>query len=306
MLITRNPRLRSLCRVNLYESAKVVYDYMRVDRIIPNNSLLDFVISSFANAGKFKIAEGILVGHAELCNQREEIVSPFVCNKFLSLLISRKRIDDAVAFFRGHVLKSRNFGADNYTFNIVMQGLCLAGKIEKAFDLFEIMRSFGCRPDIFTYNTFINGLCRVGNVDRAHELLREIQFQCDISPDVVTYTSVISGYCKSGKLEQAAALFDEMINGGIKPTLFTYNVIIDGFGKNGEVASAVNMYERMVSSGIHPDVVTFTCLIDGHSRVGDIDQCMKLWDEMNTRKFSPNAFTFSVVINGLCKENRFN
>ncbi|KAI3448296.1 hypothetical protein Pfo_004961 [Paulownia fortunei] len=298
--------LRSLCRMSLLDSAKLVYDYMKADGIVPNNALLDFLISSFANAGKFRIVEGILIAKAELCNQREEIVSPFVYNKFLSLLISRNRVDEAVVFFRGHILRSRSFCPDNCSFNIVMRGLCMAGKVEEAFELLDVMRSFGCFPDLVTYNTLINGLCRVGNVDRAQELLREIQLQCEFSPDVVTYTSVISGYCKSGKMEDAATLFDEMINCGIRPNLFTFNVIIDGYGKRGEVASAMKMYERMVSGGFHPDVVTFTSLIDVHSRLGEMDLCMKLWDEMNERKVSPNAFTFSILINALCRENRLN
>ncbi|KAK6143735.1 hypothetical protein DH2020_024083 [Rehmannia glutinosa] len=298
--------LRSLCRMSLHDSAKLVYDYMKTDDILPNNALLDFLISSFANAGKFRIAERILIAKAELCNQRGETFSPSVCNKFLSLLISRNRVNEAVVLFRGRILKSRSFAPDNCSFNTVMRGLCMSGKVEEAFDLFDVMWSFSCLPDIVTYNTLINGLCRVGNVDRAHELLREIQLHCEFSPNVVTYTSVISGYCKSGKMEDAANLFDEMINCGVRPNLFTYNVIIDGFGKIGEVASALKMYEKMISDGFHPDIVTFTSLIDAHSRLGDMDHCMKLWDEMNKRKVSPNAFTFSILINALCKENRLN
>ncbi|KAK6121309.1 hypothetical protein DH2020_044960 [Rehmannia glutinosa] len=275
--------LRSLCRMSLHDSAKLVYHYMEADGILPNNALLDFLIASFADAGKFRIAERILIAKAELCNQRGETFSP-----------SRSYVE---------VTK---LCPDNCSFNTVMRGLCMSGKVEEAFELFNVMRSFSCLPDIVTYNTLINGLCRVGNVDRAHELLREIQLHSEFSPNVVTYTSVISGYCKSGKMEDAANLFDEMINCGIRPNLFTYNVIIDGFGKIGEVASALKMYEKMVNDGFHPDIVTFTSLIDAHSRLGEMDYCVKLWDEMNERKVSPNAFTFSILINALCKENRLN
>lgn len=296
--------LRSLCRVNLLDFAKVVYDYMRADRIVPDKSLLDYLVSSFANAGRFGIAEDIMIERAEMCNLRGETVSPFVYNKFLSLLISRNQLDKAVVFFRGHILKSDGFRPDNCTFNIVIRGLCVAGKVEKAFELFDVMRSFGCRPDLFTYNTLINGLCRVGNEGRAQELLREIQAQCEFSPDVVTYTSVISGYCKAGKMEDAATLFHEMIDCGTRPNMFTFNVVINGFGKKGEMDSALKIYEQMVSSGVRPDVVTLSSLIEGYSRVGEMDQCMKLWVEMNKWNVSPNAFTFSILINGLCKVNR--
>nr|AYM00784.1 pentatricopeptide repeat protein [Salvia miltiorrhiza] len=298
--------LRSLCRANLVDFAKTVYDYMRADRIVPDKSLLDYLVTSFSHAGKFGVAEDILIARAELCNHRDETVNPFVYNKFLSLLISRNQVDKAVLFFTSRMLKLRGFRPDNFTFNIVMRGMCLTGKVDKAFELFDVMRSFGCYPDLVTYNTLINGLCRVGNADRAQELLREIQCRCEFSPDVVSYTSVISGYCKSGKMEDAATLFHEMIDRGIRPNLFSFNVVIDGFGKKGDIASALKIYERMVSSHVRPDVVTLTSLIEGHSRVGDMDQCMKLLDEMNKRNVSPNAYAFSIIINGLCKGNRLN
>ncbi|KAL6531661.1 hypothetical protein OROMI_028024 [Orobanche minor] len=298
--------LRSLCRINLHGSAELVYDYMKSDGVRPNNSLLHFLISSFGNSGNFMVAGRILVAEAELCSQGEKTDGPFVCNKFLGSLISKNRVDEAVIFFKGHILKSRSLRPDNCSFNIVMRGLCLAGRVDEAFELFDIMRSFNCLPDIVTYNTLINGLCRAGNVDRARELLREIQLHGDFSPNVVTYTSLVSGYCKSCQMEDATYLLNEMITCGTKPNLFTYNVIIDGYGKRGELGSALKIYEKMISSGFNPDIVTFTSLIDAHSRLGEINDCMKLWHEMNERKVPPNLFTFSILVNALCRVNRLN
>ncbi|GFP87100.1 pentatricopeptide repeat-containing protein at2g06000 [Phtheirospermum japonicum] len=292
--------LRSLCQNNLHDSAELAYDYMKSDGISPNSADLDFLISSFANSGKIRVAEKLLIAKAESCK-----VSPSVSNKFLSLLISKNRVNEAVMFFKSQILSSSSFRPDNCSFNIVMRGLCMSGKVDEAFELLDIM-SLSCLPDIVTYNTLINGLCRIGNVNRAHELLRQIRSHCKCSPNVVTYTSLISGYCKSGEMTNASNLFDEMINCGIKPNLFTYNVIIDGFGKRGDLTLALKMYEKMVNSGSNPDIVTFTSLIDACSRLGEINDCLKLWDEMNAIKVTPNAFTFSILINALCKENRLN
>ncbi|KAL3635287.1 hypothetical protein CASFOL_019834 [Castilleja foliolosa] len=291
--------LRSLCRNNLHDYAELVYDYMKSDGNSPKSADFDFLISSFVNSGKISVVEKLLVDKAESCK-----ISPSVSNKFLSLLISKNRVSDAVMFFKGRILRSASFGTDNCSFNIVMRGLCMCSKVDEAFELFDIMSSLNCPPDIVTYNTLINGLCRIGDLNRAHELLRQIRSYCNFSPNVVTYTSLISGYCKSGEMSNVSNLFDEMINCGIKPNLFTYNVIIDGFGKQGDWISALKMYENMVNGGFNPDIVTFTSLIDACSRHGKINDCLKLWDKMNAIKVTPNAFTFSILINALCKENR--
>ncbi|KAL8536082.1 hypothetical protein ACS0TY_011642 [Phlomoides rotata] len=297
--------LRSLCQVGFHDSAQVVYEYMRTDGFLPSNSVLELVVSSFANAGKFRTVEEILIAKAVICNEKETVDS-YVYNNFLSMLMDINQIDEAVAFFRGHVLRLKSFCPDTCSFNVMMRGMCRMNRVDKAFEFFEVMRRFGCYPDRVTYNTLINGLCRVDKMDRAKELLREVKTQPGVSPNVVTYTSVISGYCKLGKMDVAVALFDEMINDGVNPNLFTFNAIIDGFGKKAEVASAMKMYERMVSSGFSPDVVTFTSLIDGYCRLGELGQGLKLWDEMNEKKVPPSVFTFSILISALCRVNWLN
>ncbi|KAH6768870.1 hypothetical protein C2S51_014206 [Perilla frutescens var. frutescens] len=269
--------LRSLCQKGLHDSAKVVYKSMKIDGFWPNSSVLDLLVSSFANAGEFRAAEEILIAEAAFCIEKEKRVSSFVYNNFLSFLVNKNRINEAVAFFEGHVLRLRSFDPDICSFNIVVRGLCCNCKVEKAFELFDVMRNFDCYPDLVTYNTLINGLCRIGKVDRAEDLLREVELQSGFSPNVVTYTTLISGYCKLGKMDAA-----------------------------GELASAMKMRERMVSGGIHPDVITFTSLIYGYCCLGELDQSMKLWGDMNEKKVPPNKFTFSILISALCKANRLN
>lgn len=295
--------LRSLCQKGLHDSAKVVYEYMRIDGLWPNSSALDLLVSSFANAGKFRPAEEILIAEAEFCNEKEKRVSTFVYNNFLGILVKKNQINEAVGFFRGHALRLRSFDPDTCSFNTVVQGLCRNWMVEKAFELFDDMKNFDCCPDLVTYNTLINGFCRVGKMDRAEELLKEVKLH-GFSLNVVTYTTLISGYCKLGKMDAAVTLFDEMLSNGVRPNLFTFNVIIDGFGKKGELASAMKMVERMGSGGFQPDVITFTSLIDGYCRLGELAQGMKLWDEMNERKVPPSVFTFSILIGSLCKVNR--
>lgn len=302
LIATYNVLLRSLCQMGFHDLAKLVYEYMRVDGHLLDSSVLGLLISSFAHAGNFDFAKQLLY-HAQSANVE---IRSFVYNNFLTLLVRRNRVQEAVSLFSGLILKSQCYCPDTCTFNIVIRGLCREGEVEKAFELFNDMVSFGCLPDVVTYNALINGLSRVGEADRGLELLREVQSGNVISPDVVTYTSVISGYCKLGNMEVASSIFNEMISFGVKPSLITFNVLIDGFGKSGDMSSALSIYEKMLFLGCLPDVVTFTSLIDGYCRSGKVDQGLRLWDEMNERNLAPNVYTFAILINSLCKENRIN
>ncbi|KAL6964338.1 hypothetical protein U1Q18_035393 [Sarracenia purpurea var. burkii] len=297
-----NELLWSLCQMGLHDLATLVFEYMRVDGHLPDSSILGFLVSSFAQAGKYDIAKQLL-SHAQT-NHVE--IRPFVYNNLLALMVRQNLVQDAVCFFMEYVLRLRCYHPDTCTFNIVIRGLCRIGDVEKALEFFYDMGVFSCLPDVRTYNAIINGLCRVGKVDRGMELLRESKSRNDFSPDVATYTSVISGYCKLGNMEVASNVYDEMINSGVKPSLVTFNVLIDGFGKNDDISSALNIYEKMLSMGFLPDVVTFTSLLYGYCRTGQVDQGLRLWDEMNKRNLPPNVYTFAILINCLCKENRLN
>lgn len=303
---TFNLLLRSLCQMGIFDLAKIVFEYMSADGLLLDDPVLEFFVTCLANAGKFRIVKEILISQARVSAEKERVVSSFVHNIFLSMLVKQNRVDEAVQFFQDHILKLRGFCPDTCSFNIVIRGLSKGGQVNEAFEFFDDMNSFGCLPDLITYNSLINGLCTVGKVGRALELLREIQSQVGFAPDVVTYTSIISGLCKLGQTEEAVSLFDEMIHHGIRPNLITFNVLIDGFGKSGEMVLALKIFEKMGYFNCSPDVITFTSLISGHCQIGELDQGLKLWDEMNSKRLFPNAYTFSVIIGALCKENRLN
>lgn len=299
---TFNLLLRSLTQMGFHDPAISVFKYMKADGYLLDNLILESVVLALVKAGNFEIAKEILISQ----QGSSSIVRPFVHNSLLSLLMKRSRVDEAVDFFKDHILRSERLFPDTCTFNTVIRGLCRVGGVDKAFEFFNDMGSFGCFPDIVTYNSLINGLCAVGQVDRAQGLLRNLELRDGLSPDVVTYTSVISGYCKLGRMDDAINMMDEMITYGISPNLVTFNILINGFGKLGDMFSAIKMYGRMSAVGYPPDVVTFTSLIDGYCRTGELDQGLKLWGEMNIRHLSPNLYTFSVLINALSKENRLN
>ncbi|KAM7276001.1 hypothetical protein ACFE04_017867 [Oxalis oulophora] len=286
-----NILLRSLCDTGSLDLAKVVYDYMRIDGYLPDNSLLEFLVSSFVKAGKIDIAMKLI---------EEEGGSQVVYNNMLEALVHENQVSEAVSFFREHYVSK--FRPDALAFNTLIKGLCRGGEMNKGLQFFKEMGSFGLFPDIITFNTIINGLCKTHQVDKGHEILMEGQLRdyCSLK----TYTPIISGYSRLGKMRQASDIFNVMVNSGIKPDAIAFNFLIDGFGKIGDMTSAQSIYDKMYSVGCNPVVVTFNCLIDGYCRNGQVDQGLKLLPEMSFKNLTPNAYTYASLTNALCKANR--
>lgn len=296
--LTYNLLLRSLCRSNLHNAAKLAYDMMRCDGQVPDSWLLGFLVSSNAVVGRLDVSKELLVDAQ--CSNVE--VNAVVYNDLFNVLIKQNKVVDAVVLFR-ELIRLR-YRPVTYTVNILMRGLCRAGEIDEAFKLLEDLQSFGCSPDVITYNTLIHGLCRISDVDRARSLLRQVFLNGEFAPDVVSYTTIILGYCRLSKMEEGTFLFDEMIRFGTVPNTFTFNALIDGFGKLGDMASALAMFEKMLVHGCAPDVATFTSLINGYFRVGLVDRAMEMWHKMNDKNIGASLYTFSVLVSGLCNNNR--
>ncbi|KAI8028156.1 Pentatricopeptide repeat-containing protein [Camellia lanceoleosa] len=285
--------------MGLHDLAKLVFEYMRIDGHLPDSSILEFLVSSFANAGKFDFAKQLL-SHAQSDNVE---LRSFVYNNLLSLLVKQNRVQEAVCLFREHIIRLQFYRADTCTFNIVIRGLCRVGEVEKAIGFFNDMGSFGCLPDVITYNTLINGFCKVGEVHRSLELLREIQSGNRFSPDVVTFTSVISGFCKSGNMELASNIFDEMLRwrDDIVPQPFIYNPVIDGFSKAGNIDEANVIVAEMEAKRCKPDKLTFTILIIGHCMKGKMNEAINIYNKMLAIGCAPDRITVNSLISCLLK-----
>ncbi|KAJ4841882.1 hypothetical protein Tsubulata_015444 [Turnera subulata] len=290
--------VRSLCQIGLHDLARLVLQSMRSDGHLPDGLLLGFLVLSFGKAGKIDIVKKLL---AEARGKEVRITS-FLYNGLLSWLVKENQEIEAVCLFNEHL--ALQSPPDTWTFNILIQGLCRAGEVDRGFEFLNDMDKFGCVPDVVTYNTLISGFCRINEVERGYHLLQEVEPRTGRSPDVVTYTSVISGFCKLGKMDKASFLFAEMTRSGIDPSVVTFNVLIDGFGKIGNIGGAEAVFGKMVSFGCQPDVVTFSSLIDGYCRTGKVNLALKFWDVMKVRNVSPNVYTYSILINALCKENK--
>ncbi|XP_070042455.1 pentatricopeptide repeat-containing protein At3g22470, mitochondrial-like [Nicotiana tomentosiformis] len=91
-----------------------------------------------------------------------------------------------------------NIYLDVYTFKIVIHRQMI-GK--------------GVEPTVITYNMIIDGYCLLGQVDKARRTFNSM-IDNNIEPDIINYNILINGYCKKKKLDEAMKLFSEVSQRG--------------------------------------------------------------------------------------------
>lgn len=244
------------------------------------------------------------------------------CNDGLKLfreIQARHRSPDLVTFFF-----ERN---DAMTYNVLMRGLCRAGRTAEAISFLREMEGEGVLPNIETYNILIEGLCSEKKFNESKDLLNEL-WSKGLMPEAATFNIVIAGLCGEGHIEQAKELMGQMESVGIMPNKVSYNVLTRGFvGKNADVTDAIPLLEEMEQKGfildistfqmflqrlppmpeepeISRDVVSFNIMLQGLFHECKYDEGLKHFREMKGQNLSPNLMTYNILLRGLCRAYR--
>ncbi|XXG71911.1 hypothetical protein AAC387_Pa07g1131 [Persea americana] len=242
-------------------------------------------------------------GRARMTHQAiniPELVSQFgknpslkIFNSVLDVLV-KEDIDLGRDFFRRKIMGCGVQG-DEYTFGILMKGLCRTNRIDEGFRLLKLMKSRGLLPNSVIYNTLIHALCKNGKVGRGRSLMSEMN-----DPNAVTFNVLISGYCRDGDFVRALVLLEQCFNHGLIPDVVTITKVLELLCKNERVMEAFEVLERVEKRGGVVDIVAHNTLIKGFCNLGKSKVGLRILKEMESKGCLPNASTYNVLIAGFC------
>lgn len=216
-----------------------------------------------------------------------------IFNSILDVLV-KEDIDLAREFYRKKMMMNGVSG-DDYTFGILMKGLCLTNRIGDAFKLLQVMKSRGKTPNTVIYNTMIHALCKNGKVGRARSLMNEM-----VEPSDVTFNVLISAYCQEENLVQALVLLEKSFSLGFVPDVVTATKVVGILCKEGRVTEGVEVLERVESMGGVVDVVAYNTLIKGFCMLGKAKVGHRVLKDMEIKGCLPNVDTYNILASGYC------
>ncbi|KAL3525163.1 hypothetical protein ACH5RR_013535 [Cinchona calisaya] len=229
----------------------------------------------------------------ELVSKFEKTPSLKLYNSILDVLV-KEDIDIAREFYRKKMMGSGVEG-DDYTYGILMKGLCLTNRIGDGFKLLQVMKTRGVWPNAVVYNTLIHALCKNGKVGRARSLMSEMEM-----PNDVTFNTLISAYCREENLVQALVILEKSFSSGFVPDVVTVTKVVETLTNAGRAFEAVEVLERVEGMGGTLDIVAYNTLIKGFCRLGKVKVGCRVMKEMEAKGFLPNADTYNTLISGLC------
>ncbi|KAJ7953234.1 Pentatricopeptide repeat-containing protein [Quillaja saponaria] len=283
--------IHKLCTFRRFDTVKQLLDEMPSSiGSPPDEGTFITIIRGLGRARKIRQVIKVL----DLIRTFDGKPSLKICNSILDVLV-KEDIDLAREFYRKKMMGGGIEG-DDYTYGILMKGLCLTNRIGDGFKLLQVMKTRGITPNTVIYNTLLHALCKNGKVGRARSLMNEMEDFND-----VTFNILISGYCKEENLVQALVLLEKSFSMGFVPDVVTTTKVVQILCTVGRVTEAVEVLERVESKGGLPDVLAYNTLIKGFCGLRKVKVGLHFFKEMENKGCLPNVDTYNILISGFCE-----
>ncbi|TKY48041.1 Pentatricopeptide repeat-containing protein mitochondrial [Spatholobus suberectus] len=180
-------------------------------------------------------------------------------------------------------IKRKGFKLDVVVYNIVIRAIGLSQGVDFSIRVFREMKESGINPTVVTYNTMIRLLCDCYRHKEALALLRTMRHN-GCHPTAISYHCF---FASMEKPKQILAMFDDMIESGVRPCMDTYVMLLNKFGRWGFLRPVFMVWNRMEQLGCSPDAAAYNALIDALVDKGLIDMARKYDEEMLAKGLSP-------------------
>lgn len=184
---------------------------------------------------------------------------------------------------------------DLHSYSIYMDILCKGGKPWKAVKLFKEVKRNGFKLDVVVYNIVIRAVGVSEGVDFAIRVFREMK-ESGINPSVVTYNTLIRLLCDCYRHKEAIALLRTMHHDGCHPTAISYHCFFASMEKPKQILA---MFDDMIESGVRPCMDTYVMLLNKFGRWGFLRPVFMVWNRMEQLGCSPDAAAYNALIDAL-------
>uniref|UniRef100_A0A9I9DX71 DYW domain-containing protein n=1 Tax=Cucumis melo TaxID=3656 RepID=A0A9I9DX71_CUCME len=154
-------------------------------------------------------------------------------------------------------------------------GYAQCGKSKEAIDLFLEMEDAGLLPNEVTVVAVLVACADMGNLvlgRRIHDFSNRSGYEKNIR----VCNTLIDMYVKCGCLEDACRIFDNME----ERTIVSWSAMIAGLAAHGQAGDALALFNKMINTGVKPNAVTFIGILHACSHMGMVEKGRKYFASM--------------------------
>lgn len=260
-----------MCRDGLTGEAQQMFNQMEKLGCFPSVVTVNAVINELCRAGKLEEASLIF---CKMQVGRNPLL-------FLRLAQGENRVTDGISLRK------------------TIERMCEQGQI---LDAYRLLMDSASLPDITTYNILINGYCKAGNIDRALKLFEHLSLQ-GLSPDSVTYGTLIDGLYRVDREEDALNFYNLMIQKGFEPSFSVYKALMTWSCRKKNVHFAFSLWLKYLNS-LPGRRYRSIYVLDKFFRRGQVAKAIRELLELDFKFKDFDLAPYTILLIGLCQAKR--
>ncbi|KAK1568836.1 hypothetical protein Q3G72_029479 [Acer saccharum] len=173
------------------------------------------------------------------------------------------KLCDALILFKE--MKEKGHEPDLVTYKILAVGFARCDFGQVAIDLLNDMKKQGLGPYFARDNMIIEGLCLGGKVKEAEAFFHSLQEKC-----LENYSAMFNGYCHADYSEKAFQLFMRISKQGFSVSKGSIFKLLNSLCINGDNSKAKMFFDRILTLNLEPSKIMYSKLIGSCCQAGEM------------------------------------
>jgi len=309
-----------LIKANEYEpnfNPFEVIDKMSKKSITPNITIFNNLLNTCYVSQNFEAADKLVEEMFDYASPVQTDLSSFnILLKGVSIKLDKEVNETEKADLLkqmekifNDVKKHQTHKPNDVTINTILDILIKGGQYQKAWDLFDEMRTtYDVEPDKYSYSTIIKALkydLDSSKLERAFGLLEYLKNKNTQLNDEIIFNCLIDVCIKLNCIDKAEKVFYQMKEVGVYPSKITYAIMIKGFGQFYDLDRAFKIFEEMKNNNIQPNEIIYGCLLHACVRCADIKKLTLVYNQIKANGVELNIVIYTTLIRAYTKSNDF-
>lgn len=271
--------------------ALILYsDMLLTGYVQPNNFAFSMALKACADMDNLLVGRAV---HGQIVKSSAE-ADQVVRNSLMGFHIQCGCFGDALKVFEE--MPQRNV----VSWNTLIAGIAGQDKVYETLDAFRVMQGEGIRYSWVTLTIILSICARVTGLHSGKEIHAQIVKSWK-KGDLPLLNSLMDMYAKCGALNYCKKVFDGMLQ---SRDLTSWNTMLTGYAINGHIEEAIALFDEMIEYGIKPDGITFIALLSGCSYSGLTDKGQEFFDMMEDFGLKPSLEHYACKVDILGRAGR--
>ncbi|XP_077381618.1 pentatricopeptide repeat-containing protein 1, mitochondrial isoform X2 [Festucalex cinctus] len=181
-------------------------------------------------------------------------------------LIKAGKLDEALETFEKDMLRGERLQPEEYNYSVLIGGCGRAGRLKKAFKLYNDLKKRDLEASDATYTALFNACAESPHgrvaLERALNLEQELRRK-NIVLSAATYHAVLKTHALHNDLHACVHTLREMLDVGHAVTQETFHYLLMGCVKDKAIGFrlALQVWRQMLRSGLLPDSKNYNLLL---------------------------------------------